>query len=208
VLFLDEAPEFSTAALDALRQPLESGEITVERAAVTARFPGRFQLVMAANPCPCGQFGTADGACACPAASRRRYLDRLSGPLLDRVDIRLRVDRVSAAQLRLRDERPGLDTASARARVRAARDRAVARLAGTPWRVNGEVPGPWWRAGDRRLPPDVRQPLDLALERGTLTMRGYDRTLRLAWTVADLAGVARPGRRELGTALTLRGAVR
>ena len=208
VLFLDEAPEFSSAALDALRQPLESGEITVERAAVTARFPGRFQLVMAANPCPCGQFGSADGSCTCPPAARRRYLDRLSGPLLDRVDIRLRVDRVSAAQLRMRDERPGLATDAARDRVAAARDRAAARLAGTMWRVNGEVPGPWWRTGDRRLPPEVRQPLDQALERGTLTMRGYDRTLRLAWTVADLAGVGRPGRRELGTALALRAAVR
>lgn len=208
VLFLDEAPEFSSAALDALRQPLESGEITVERAAATARFPGRFQLVMAANPCPCGQFGSPDGSCTCPPAARRRYLDRLSGPLLDRVDIQLRVDRVSAAQLRLRDERPGLATEIARARVAAARDRAAARLAGTPWRVNGEVPGDWWRSGDRRLPSLVRQPLDQALERGTLSMRGYDRTLRLAWTVADLAGLSRPGRRELGAALALRASVR
>jgi magnesium chelatase family protein len=115
---------------------------------------------------------------------------------------------VSAAQLRMRDERPGLATDAARARVAAARDRAAARLAGTPWRVNGEVPGPWWRTGDRRLPPEVRHPLDQALERGTLTMRGYDRTLRLAWTVADLTEVARPGRRELGTALALRASVR
>lgn len=208
VLFLDEAPEFTAAALDALRQPLESGWITVERAAATARFPGRFQLVLAANPCPCGQFGSADGECTCPPASRRRYLDRVSGPLLDRIDVHLRVDRVSAAQLRLRDERPGLGTAEARARVAAARGRSAARLASTPWRVNGEVPGPWWRATERRLPPEVRAPLDTAFERGRLTMRGYDRVLRLAWSVADLAGVPRPGRRELGTALSLRGAVR
>jgi magnesium chelatase family protein len=74
--------------------------------------------------------------------------------------------------------------------------------------VNGEVPGPWWRAPERRLPPDVRAPLDTAMERGRLTMRGYDRVLRLAWTIADLDGTARPGRREIGTALTLRGDVR
>jgi len=208
VLFLDEAPEFSSAALDALRQPLESGIITIERAAATARFPGRFQLVLAANPCPCGQFGSVDGVCTCPAATRRKYLDRLSGPLLDRVDIRIRVDRVSAAQLRLRDERPGMSTEAAREAVLAARGRATARLSGTPWRVNGEVPGPWWRSPERRLDPDVRAPLDTALEQGRLTMRGYDRVLRLAWTVADLAGIARPGRREVGTALSLRAAVR
>ncbi|MGN6744446.1 MAG: YifB family Mg chelatase-like AAA ATPase [Amnibacterium sp.] len=208
VLFLDEAPEFTAAALDALRQPLESGWITVERAAATARFPGRFQLVLAANPCPCGQYGSPDGDCRCTPATRRRYLDRLSGPLLDRIDLRLRVERVSAAELRMRDDAPGLGTAEARGRVEAARARAAERLAGTPWRVNGEVPGPWWRAPERRLRPEVRAPLDAALERGRLTMRGYDRVLRVAWTIADLDGVARPGRREIGAALTFREAVR
>ena len=208
VLFLDEAPEFSPAALDALRQPLESGEITIERAAVTARFPGRFQLVLAANPCPCGQWGSADGDCRCPPSARRRYLGRLSGPLLDRVDIRVRVDRVSAAELRLTDERPGPSTREARDRVLAARARALRRLAGTGWRSNGEVSGSWLRAPQRRLPADVRVPLDGALERGLLTMRGYDRVLRLAWTLADLAGVEAPGRREVGSALALRSTVR
>ncbi|MDQ1529999.1 MAG: magnesium chelatase family protein [Microbacteriaceae bacterium] len=208
VLFLDEAPEFSPAALDALRQPLESGEITIERAAVTARFPGRFQLVLAANPCPCGQWGSADGDCRCPPSARRRYLGRLSGPLLDRVDIRVRVDRVSAAELRLTDERPGPSTREARDRVLAARARALRRLAGTGWRSNGEVSGSWLRAPQRRLRADVRAPLDGALERGLLTMRGYDRVLRLAWTLADLAGVEAPGRREVGSALALRSTVR
>jgi magnesium chelatase family protein len=208
VLFLDEAPEFSPAALDALRQPLESGEITIERAAATARYPGRFQLVLAANPCPCGQWGGVDGACSCPPAARRRYLGRLSGPLLDRVDIRVRVDRVSAASLRVADERPGLSTAEARSRILAARDRAAHRLRGTPWRTNGQVPGAWLRRPERRLAVEVRAPLDIALERGMLTMRGYDRVLRLAWTVADLAGEQRPGRSHVGAALTLRSTVR
>jgi magnesium chelatase family protein len=208
VLFLDEAPEFSPAALDALRQPLESGEITIERAAATARYPGRFQLVLAANPCPCGQWGSADGDCVCPPSARRRYLGRLSGPLLDRVDIRVRVDRVSAAQLRMTDERPGPTTDEARARVLTARARALERLTGTGWRSNAEVPGAWLRAPERRLAADVRAPLDAALERGLLTMRGYDRVLRLAWTLADLAGAHQPGRREIGSALTLRSTVR
>ncbi|MDH2442732.1 YifB family Mg chelatase-like AAA ATPase [Amnibacterium sp. CER49] len=208
VLFLDEAPEFSAAALEALRQPLESGEITIERATVTARYPGRFQLVLAANPCPCGQFGSVDGDCTCPASVRRRYLDRLSGPLLDRVDLRVRLDRVSAAQLRMTDEGGGPTTEEARGRVLAARQRTGARLAGTPWTTNAQVPGPWLRAPDRRLAPEVRAPLDAALERGLLSMRGYDRVLRVSWTLADLAGIDRPGRREVGAALTLRGTVR
>jgi magnesium chelatase family protein len=208
VLFLDEAPEFSSAALEALRQPLESGRITIERAAATAAYPGRFQLVLAANPCPCGQYGAPDSDCSCPPAARRRYLDRLSGPLLDRVDIQVRLNRVSPAALRLAEERSALSTEAARTAVTAARARTAERLAGTPWRVNAEVPGPWLRHPERRLPPDVRAPLDRALELGTITMRGYDRILRLAWTAADLAGAERPGRRELGEALTLRSAVR
>ena len=101
VLFLDEAPEFAAAVLDALRQPLESGLISIHRANGVAHFPGQFQLVMAANPCPCGQFGAQDQECTCPPNSRRRYLGRLSGPLLDRIDIQLTVRRITAAQLRL-----------------------------------------------------------------------------------------------------------
>jgi magnesium chelatase family protein len=208
VLFLDEAPEFSSAALEALRQPLESGRITIERAAATAAYPGRFQLVLAANPCPCGQYGAPDSDCSCPPAARRRYLDRLSGPLLDRVDIQVRLTRVSPAALRLAEERSALTTEAARAAVTAARARTRERLRGTPWRVNADVPGPWLRHPDRRLSAEARAPLDRALELGTITMRGYDRILRLAWTVCDLSGVERPGRRELGEALTLRSAVR
>lgn len=208
VLFLDEAPEFSPPALEALRQPLESGEITIERVAATARYPGRFQLVLAANPCPCGQYGAADGDCTCPPAARRRYLARLSGPLLDRIDIQVRLDRVSPAELRMADEVRGESTASARARVVDARERAARRLAGTPWRINAEVPGPRLRGPEQRLAPEVRAPLDRALERGGLTMRGYDRVLRLAWTLADLHAIDRPGRAEVGAALALRSAVR
>ncbi len=204
VLFLDEAPEFSPAALDALRQPLESGVITISRASGSARFPARFQLVLAANPCPCGNFGARDVECTCTPFTRRRYLGRLSGPLLDRVDIRLNVRRITAAQLRMakRTERP--NSASARIRIDAARAQAAERLRETPWRLNGHVPGVWLRssAGVPRKGATVH--LDRALERGGITMRGYDRVLRLAWTIADLDGVERPGEDQVGRALLLR----
>jgi magnesium chelatase family protein len=204
VLFLDEAPEFASAVLDALRQPLESGVISIHRANAVAHFPGRFQLVMAANPCPCGQYGASDLDCTCPPSARRRYLARISGPLLDRIDIKLRVKRVTAAQLRLAADGPRLSSALARERVAEARAAAVERLAGTPWSLNSEVPGPWLRGPDVRLAGSATAGLDRALERGGITMRGYDRVLRVAWSIADLEGVSRPGADQVGQALYLR----
>jgi magnesium chelatase family protein len=204
VLFLDEAPEFSPAALDALRQPLESGVITISRANGSARFPARFQLVMAANPCPCGNFGARDTDCTCQPMMRRRYLGRISGPLLDRVDIRLNVRRITAAQLRIarRADRPS--SASARIRIDAARARARERLRDTPWRLNGHVPGAWLRSPAGVPLRGATAALDRALERGGITMRGYDRVLRIAWTIADLDGVDRPDQDQVGRALLLR----
>jgi magnesium chelatase family protein len=207
VLFLDEAPEFSPSVLDALRQPLESGLISIHRANTVAHYPGRFQLVLAANPCPCGQYGARDSECTCPPMARRRYVGRLSGPLLDRIDIQFRVSRITSAQLRLAGEGDGMTTAEARARVIAARDRAAQRLADTPWRLNAHVPGAWLRGPSARLAPAVTAPLDRALERGGITMRGYDRVLRLAWTVADLDAADRPTAAHLGRALSLRRAI-
>jgi magnesium chelatase family protein len=207
VLFLDEAPEFASSVLDALRQPLESGVISIHRANAVAHFPGRFQLVMAANPCPCGQFGAPDSDCTCPPQARRRYLGRLSGPLLDRIDIQFRVHRITAAQLRLANEGSRVSTAHARARVLAAREAAAERLSGTPWQLNSHVPGATLRGAGMRLAPSVTAPIDRALERGGITMRGYDRVLRLAWTVADLAGAAQPDVDHIGQALYLRRAI-
>lgn len=207
VLFLDEAPEFSPSVLDALRQPLESGLITIHRANAVATFPGRFQLVMAANPCPCGQYGAQDSECTCPPNARRRYVGRLSGPLLDRIDIQLRVQRITAAQLRIAHERHGVSTLAARERVAEARAGAAARLADTPWRLNCEVPGAWLRGPGVRLGPSVTGAIDRALERGGITMRGYDRVLRLAWTIADLAGSPSPTAAHVGQALYLRRAM-
>lgn len=204
VLFLDEAPEFAPAVLDSLRQPLESGRVSVHRAAARADFPARFQLVLAANPCPCGQWGAADRTCSCAPSARARYLGRLSGPLLDRIDIRLRVDRVTAVQLQLAKELPRVSTEQARRRVLAARERAAARLAGTGWSINAEVPGGWLRSPEHELAPNARAPLEAALERGVVSLRGHDRVLRLAWTLADLGGLDRPGRAEVGRALVMR----
>lgn len=202
VLFLDEAGEFPASVLDALRLPLEKGEITIHRSGVAATFPARFQLVLATNPCPCGNHGVPGGSCTCPPQAIRRYVGRLSGPLLDRVDIRFGLMRVSRV--------PGLaeadtiTTAVARERVAGARDRARVRLTGTPWQTNAQASGAWLRQGPLALAPELRRPLDTALQRGALTLRGYDRTLRVAWTLADLGGRDRPALEDIGRALFLR----
>jgi len=207
VLFLDEAPEFTVTALDALRQPLESGVISIHRANAVAHFPGSFQLVMAANPCPCGQWGAKDSTCTCAPFARRRYLARISGPLLDRIDIQLRVSRVTSTQLKLADDRPRLTSAIARERVARARDAAGERMARTPWTLNSQVPGAWLRGPQARLPVGMTASLDRALERGGITMRGYDRVLRVAWTLADLDGTSSPSADHIGRALYLRKAI-
>lgn len=200
VLFLDEAPEYSRVVLDGLREPLESGLIEIHRASASAVFPAAFQLVLAANPCPCGQHGT--GQCRCAPTQRRKYLGRLSGPLLDRVDLQVTVDRVRPVEAVLRADEPRTSTAVARERVLAARERAAHRLRGMPWRAMGRVDGPWLRKR-HPLPADVAAPLDDALARGAISMRGYDRTLRVAHTVADLDDA--PVRREhVGRALFYR----
>lgn len=203
VLFLDETPEFQRVALDALRQPLETGRIEVHRAGFVAGFPARFQLVLAMNPCPCGNYGVRGAECTCPPTAIRRYAAKLSGPLRDRIDIDLQVARVAASRA-TSGERSTTTTEQARARVLAARAAAGERWRGSPWRMNGEVPGERLRQGRLRLPPAVRVPLDRALERGTVTLRAYDRVLRIAWTLSDLAGLESPGIEELGQALFLK----
>jgi magnesium chelatase family protein len=207
VLLLDEAPEFPTSVLDALRQPLESGVISIHRANSVAHFPGTFQLVMAANPCACGQFGARDSECTCTPMARRRYLGRISGPLLDRIDIQLRVHRITSARMRLAGETSRLSTRQAAERVLAARAVAAVRLAGTPWSRNAHVPGTWLRGPAMRLAPATTSSIDRALERGGITMRGYDRVLRLSWTLADLDGVTVPSAEHVGRALYLRKAM-
>lgn len=202
VLFLDEAPEFSGKSLDALRQPLESGHVVVARAAGVVRLPARFLMVLAANPCPCGRHTLTGAGCECPPSVVRRYQARLSGPLLDRVDLRVEVEPVDRADLLTQGGR-GEPTAVVAARVREARARAAERLAGTPWSTNSEVPGHELRT--RLLTaPGALAAAERDLERGLLTARGLDRVLRVAWTVADLRGAPRPEARDMAVALELR----
>lgn len=202
VLFLDEAGEFAASALDALRQPLESATIQIHRAGVSAEFPARFQLVLATNPCPCGNYGMRGANCTCTPMAIRRYLGRLSGPLLDRLDIELTLARVTVAAV---SRAPGaVTTAEARARVIEARARSAHRLRDTPWDVNVHVPGVWLREGPAAPIAAVRRPLDAALHRGALTLRGYDRVLRVAWSLADLAGRPQLGVDDVGRALYLK----
>ncbi|MCV2396094.1 YifB family Mg chelatase-like AAA ATPase [Actinotalea sp. M2MS4P-6] len=202
VLFLDEAPEFSPRVLQTLRQPLEHGELVLHRAAGSARYPARFQLVMAANPCPCGNSVGMGLTCTCSSIERRRYFSRLSGPLLDRVDLQIDVLPVTRVE---RLAGPGEPTAAVAERVAQARARAQHRLAGTGWRTNAEVSGRWLRAHAPRDAATAMRGLEVAIDRGELSLRGADRVLRIAWTLADLAAVAQPGPDQVGEALVLRG---
>ncbi|MFC4945388.1 YifB family Mg chelatase-like AAA ATPase [Pseudonocardia sp. GCM10023141] len=198
VLFLDEAPEFRPQLLDSLRTPLEEGEVRLARTEGTVCYPARFQLILAANPCPCAPAHDRD--CSCSSVARRRYFGRLSGPLLDRVDLRAQMFPVTALAMAAGNEE---STATVRARVQAARAAAAERWAGQPWRTNGEVPGPVLRSRFA-LPPQAVRPLDARLRTGDLTARGADRALRVAWTLADLVGRERPDRELVEAALDFR----
>jgi magnesium chelatase family protein len=198
ILFLDEVAEFSSRALEALRTPLEEGEIRISRTDGVVCYPARFQLVMAANPCPCAPPRDID--CVCTGAARRRYQARLSGPLLDRVDLRLQMLPTNAAVLA--DAGPVEGTAVVRERVVQARACAAERWSAHGWRTNAEVPGPALRR-TFRLPRAAITPIDRVLREGRLTARGADRCLRLAWTLADLAGRTRPDDQLVWAAINL-----
>jgi magnesium chelatase family protein len=201
ILFLDEAPEFQSGVLDALRQPLESGEVAIARSGGVARYPARFQLVMAANPCPCAA-PAGEAECRCTSTAKRRYFGRISGPLLDRIDLQVQLEPVAPGELL-----DGLDAAESSAavagRVAAARAVAAERLCGTDWRINADVPGPQLRTR-WRLPAAVTAAADARLDRGELSARGYDRVLRVAWSVSDLAGQDRPTTTDVDEAVALR----
>lgn len=181
VLFMDELPEWSRAALEVLREPLESGTVTVSRAARTAEFPARFQLVAAMNPCPCGWAGDPSGRCRCGADVVRRYRSRLSGPLLDRIDLHVHVPRLPPHELRP-DAPDGEGTAAVQARVVAARERQQARC-GRPNARMGQAE----TMAHCRLSGRDQALLERAVERLRLSARGLHRILRVARTIADLA---------------------
>jgi magnesium chelatase family protein len=191
-LLLDQAPEFHRNVLDALRQPLESGEVIIERAGAQAVFPARFMLVLTALPCPCAKSAElGNSGCSCSPAALRGYMARLSGPLLDRIDVKVRLQPASRSGML-----PGSNSAEPSSvvaqRVAAARKRTAARLAGTPWHLNGEVPGAVLR---RSFPPttDALRLLDRLTELGLLSHRAASGVVRVARSLADLRGSDRPG---------------
>lgn len=199
--FLDEAPEFDRGVLDALRQPLETGTVRIDRASASAQYPARFQLVLAANPCPCGRASGNGQHCRCTPRERRSYFGKLSGPLLDRVDLRITVPAVSYAELT--SAITGEDTATVAARVAQARALQRERLRPFGLRCNAEV-GASVLTGELRRPPRVTAALERDMERGALTARGMQRVVRVAWTVADLDGRAAPDAEDIDTALYFR----
>jgi magnesium chelatase family protein len=200
VLFLDELSEFQRPSLDALRQPLEDGSVTIVRGQRALRFPTRFMLVAATNPCPCGYAGTDDDRCACGDAELRRHRRRLSGPLLDRMDLVVDVQRPEAEALR---GPPTTSSARVRELVAAARERQRRRLLGTGASANGEMDARTVQslAG---LSEAADRELSRAYSSGLLSARGRHRVLRVARTIADLADRERVSRADVLTALSLR----
>jgi len=183
VLFIDEAPECGPGILDSLRQPLESGEITIARSIGNLTFPAQFLLVLAANPCPCGKFSGRGRNCTCTSQQVRRYLGKLSGPLLDRIDLRVIVDPVS--RIEMAQSELGESSAVIRARVIAARDIAAKRFANESWKLNSQIPS---RALRTTFQPEraAMNFLHDELDRETITARGLHKVIRTAWTLADL----------------------
>jgi magnesium chelatase family protein len=201
VLFLDELPEFPRNVLEALRQPLEERTVTIARARATLHLPARFQLIAAMNPCPCGRAGQRHEGCVCTPSQVERYRRRVSGPLLDRIDLQVEVGSVGYSEM---TGPPGEASAAVRARVMAARARQAERRATSGVAVNAELPSALVRqvaqadrAGEALL--------ESAMERLALSGRAHDRVLRVARTLADLEGAATVSGGHIGEALQFRG---
>jgi magnesium chelatase family protein len=199
VLFLDELSEFARPTLEALRQPLEDGRVTIVRARHSAVYPARFMLIAATNPCPCGHAGERE-RCACSEADLARHRRRLSGPLLDRIDLLVHVERTATDHLA---EEPSLSSEQAREQVTEARQRQARRLRADGVLVNAQMDTPMLR---RHIKLDERgeRMMARARERGLLSARGQHRALRVARTLADLDGCERVGNKQISRALSLR----
>lgn len=202
VLFMDEAPEFASNVLDALRQPLESGRVVVSRAHQTLAFPAAFQLVLAANPCPCGQAGSVSQRCECSPVMQRRYTDRISGPIRDRIDLHRTLVPQSRATLAnaVQHARDSHDLADL---VGRARDRQDKRYGNCDWSLNAHVPGAALRA-DWPVSSDGRALIERQLAAHRLNERSADRALRIAWTIADLRDHDVPTASDVESAIGLR----
>lgn len=201
VLFIDEAPECSSGVLDSLRQPLETGTVSISRASGTVTFPADFLLVLAANPCPCGRFSGKGRACTCSSLQIRRYLQRLSGPLLDRIDIRSFVEVPSRVEMSSREKSES--SSSVRERVICARAIAAERFKDESWSLNSRIPASHLRERFRARKEGMAF-LHSELDHERLSARGYHKVMRLAWTVADRMGVTTPGLAEVESAFHLR----
>ena len=204
VLFVDEAPECGPGVLDSLRQPLESGTITIARSIGNLTFPAQFLLVLAANPCPCGKFTGRGRNCTCTSQQVRRYLGKLSGPLMDRIDLRVQVEpvgRVDMAKTQL-----GESSAVIRERVIKARSIAAKRFEGMGWSLNSQIPA---RALRTQFQPEraAMNFLHDELDREHITARGLHKIIRTSWSFADLNGHAVPTMEDVNAAHTMRGKV-
>jgi len=201
VLFIDEAPECANGVLDALRQPLESGTITIARSVGSLTFPAKFLLVLAANPCPCGKFAGRGRACTCSSVQVRRYLGKLSGPLMDRIDMRVQVEPVTRVEMSQTEL--GESSSEIASRVLAARAKAKERFKGESWSLNSEIPS---RALRTTYKPErsAMNFLHDELDKERLTARGLHKIIRLSWTLADLNGNAIPQLADVKRAYQLR----
>ncbi|WP_137655011.1 YifB family Mg chelatase-like AAA ATPase [Bifidobacterium moukalabense] len=199
ILFMDEAPEFSARALQTLREPLESGYVAISRSKGTTYYPARFQLIMASNPCPCG-FSYGNGErCSCKEKDRIKYFNRLSGPILDRIDIQVEVppvDRIDSGNRQV-----GESSHTIRLRIMVARQMAQERFREYGWSCNAQATGTWLRANTSHKAIEL---VNRALASERLSLRGADRAMRLAWTLADLAGKSSPGPAEMMQGISMR----
>ena len=199
ILFMDEAPEFSARTLQTLREPLESGYVAISRAKGTTYYPARFQLIMAANPCPCGYAYGNGERCTCKEKDRIKYFSRLSGPILDRIDIQIEVPPVERINPRMAPS--GESSHAIRLRVIVARQTAQERFREFGWVCNAQATGTWLRANTSTKAIEL---VNHALASERLSLRGADRAMRLAWTLADLSGKTSPGQEEMMQGISMR----
>lgn len=199
ILFMDEAPEFSARTLQTLREPLESGYVALSRSKGSTYYPASFQLIMAANPCPCGYYYGTGERCACREKDRIRYFSRLSGPILDRVDIQMAVPPVS--RIAAQSEPIGESSAGIQARVIRARQVAKDRFRQYGWVCNAQASGKWLHANTSLKAMEL---VNRALSNHQLTLRGADRAMRLSWTLADLAGRVSPTEQDVHQGIEMR----
>jgi len=185
ILFLDELTEFKRDVLEFLRQPLEDGFVTISRTRQSVSFPAQFTLVASTNPCPCGYFGDTVQACTCSPRAREQYWARLSGPLMDRIDLQVGVNRLKPEEIT--QQSTGEDSQAVRQRVQMARDRAYQRFADTTLRCNAEMRSEHLRQWCQ-LDDVTRNLLEGAIRKLGLSVRASDRILKVARTIADLAG--------------------